>query len=454
MRTFALAMLGLVAASASPAQNVAARLDSAMRIAEGKGFSGGVRVQRDGALLLEQGYGLANRERRIAFSPATVVQIGSNTKDFTAVAILQLQERGLLSVRDSLGRYFPNAPADKRGITIQQLLDHRAGFPLGIGGDFEPIGRAALVDSAMRSPLLFAPGTRQSYSNTGFSLLAAIVEQVTGKSYDVYLSEAILSPLGLRHTGFLLPGFEPDELAHGYLPSGGDEGTMLQKPHARDGPYWNLRGNGGMLSTVSDMHAFYEALFESDRLLTPAARGSRFDPNEAVGLAGSDGVSFFLYERDPRSRTELIIASTNAAMKAPVIRRELAQVLGLPAAEGDDEPVAHREGGKPAPPAMAAMLTGLITTINAGDSAALRRFVTTNFTSDAGAPTVDERVQRIGRLRERLGALKIVRMETFPQGPMEIGLETAQQGAATLKVMIEPAPPHRILGMQILVGGG
>ncbi|MDQ6634139.1 MAG: beta-lactamase family protein, partial [Gemmatimonadota bacterium] len=312
------------------AQTLTTRLDSAMRAAESRGFSGVVRVERDGGLLLERGYGLANRAERVRFTPATVVQIGSNTKDFTAVAMLQLQQAGRLSLNDTLGKYFPGAPPDKRGITLRQLLNHRAGFPQGLGGDFEPVSRQALIDRAMHHPLLFRPGSRESYSNTGYSLLAAIIEQISGKSYDAHIHETILAPLHLERTGFLRPRFAARELAHGYLAGGTDNGTMLAKPHASDGPYWNLGGNGGLLSTVGDMHAFYAALFDSDRLLTRAARGDRFPPDEPIGLAGSDGVSFFLYDREPQSRTEIIIASTNAALQAPAIRRALGSLLGLP----------------------------------------------------------------------------------------------------------------------------
>ena len=206
MRTsLTLAAALLVAGGAASAQDVATKLDSTMKVAERAGFSGVVRVERDGKVLLDKGYGFANRSARIPFTHETVVQIGSNTKDFTAVAILQLQAAGKLSMSDTLGKYFPAAPADKKGITIRQLMNHRAGFPLGIGGDFDAFNRSILVDSAMRTPLLFQPGSRESYSNTGFSLLAAIIEQVTGKTYDVYIRDAITAPLGMRRTGFLLP---------------------------------------------------------------------------------------------------------------------------------------------------------------------------------------------------------------------------------------------------------
>jgi CubicO group peptidase (beta-lactamase class C family) len=450
--TFAAALL--VAGGTVSAQDVATKLDSTMRAAERAGFSGAVRVERDGKVLLDKGYGYANRAARIPFTRETVVQIGSNTKDFTAVAILQLQAAGKLSMSDSLGKYFSSAPADKQGITIRQLMNHRAGFPLGIGGDFDAFNRSILVDSAMRTPLLFPPGTRESYSNTGFSLLAAIIEQITGKTYDVHIRDAITTPLGMRRTGFLLPKFQTKELAHGYSPKGSDAGTMLAKPHADDGPYWNLRGNGGMLSTTGEMHTFYKALFEVDKLLTRAARGDRFPPDEPVGLAGSDGVNFFLYDRFPGMRSEIIIASTNAAMKAPAIRRELGKVLGLPDPDGEpNETVAAREGGKPVPATMETLLMGLIKTINSGDAAALRKFIGDHFASEAGAPTVDERVQRISRMHENLGDIAVEKMEMSDTGPVEMRLKSSVQGAAILKVMINRAEPYRIDGLQILIGG-
>lgn len=436
------------------AQDLASRLDSAMRVAERAGFSGVVRIEKDGKTALDKGYGLANRASKVPFTSETVVQIGSNTKDFTAVAMLQLQASGKLSMNDSLGKYFASAPPDKRTITIRQLMNHRAGFPLGIGGDFEPFSRKMLIDSAMHTTLRFAPGSPASYSNTGYSLLAAIIEQVTGKTYDVYVRDAILAPLGLRRTGFLLPGFKSNELAHGYLPKGSDNGTMLAKAHAADGPYWNLRGNGGMLSTTGDMHAFYKALFEGDILLTKAARGDRFPPDEPVGLAGSDGIDFFLYDRFPGMRSEIIIASTNAAMKAPSLRRELGKVLGLPNPDdGGSEQVAARPGGKPAPAAMSNVLAALIKTINSGDAVALRKFIVGNFASEAGGPTVDERLERISRVHENLGDITIEKIETFDQGPVEMKVKSSVQGAALLKFTMSRAEPYRIYGLQIMIGG-
>ena len=453
----AFAILSLLFAAPSFAQDPAARADSIMKAAEAKGFSGVVRVARNGNVILEKGYGLANRAAKIPFTKSTVVQIGSNTKDFTAVAILQLQNRGLLSVNDKLSRFFPNAPDDKKDITIWQLMKHEAGFPLGFGGDFEQVSKAQLIDNAMRFKLLFPPGSRKSYSNPGYALLAAIIEQVSGKSYDEYLRDSILAPLGLTHTGFLLPKFPARDLAHGYRANGEDAGTMLSKPHVADGPYWNLRGNGGMLSTVSDMHEFYQALFETEKLLPRNARKGMFDPNEPVGLAGSDLVNFFLYDRMPRMGLEIIMASTNAAMKVPAVRRDLGAALGLqemggPGGGNDDAPLA-RASGTPVAAGASALIDELVLLINKGDKDALSKFVTDHFVLTADGPPAPQRAERLSGLHTDLGALTVVRKTQVENGPVQVVVKTEREGEAMLVLDMEQVAPFRIRRFGIQVGG-
>ena len=113
-----------------------ARADSMLTQLQAGGFSGVALVAKDGHVVLKKGYGLANRETHAAMTGNSVIQIGSNTKDFTVVSILQLQERGRLSLDDSIPKYFANVPPDKRGITIRQLLLHRAGFNQHMGADW------------------------------------------------------------------------------------------------------------------------------------------------------------------------------------------------------------------------------------------------------------------------------------------------------------------------------
>ena len=468
VRGAAMIMAAPLAASAL-AQNteaLAARADSVLRAAERGGFSGVVRIEKDGAVILERGYGLANRAERIAFTPATVVQIGSNTKDFTVVALLQLFERGRLTLHDSIGKYFRNVPADKRGITIRHLMDHTAGLPRTLGGDFDLVGRAELIDNAMRASLLSPPGAKESYSNTGYSLLAAIIEQVSGTTYDLYVRDHILAPLGMTRTGSLLPKFAPRDVAHGYRADGSDAGIITEKPHAPDGPYWNLRGNGGMLSTVGDMSRFYTALFESERLMRASTRALHFNPGEQIGLVGSDLVSYFAYERDPQARLEMYVASTNAAYRAPMVRRELSRVLA--------ETSAVVEGGAPerrvviagATPAQTARETEsgvtpqadatvkeFVSLLNRSDSSALHAFIEKRFAPQPDGPPVGERVVRLMTFRARAGTLTLGRVASIENG-VEAHLSSPNEGAIVMRFEIEPGGNGRIRAIRLQVGTG
>jgi CubicO group peptidase (beta-lactamase class C family) len=429
------------------------RLDSALRALEAKGFSGVIRVDREGSTILAKGYGLANRADRRPFDRSTVVQIGSNTKDFTMVALLQLQERGRLDMRDSLAKYFPAAPADKRNITLAQLANHRAGFPIGLGGDFEPLSREQFLDAAFKRPLSFTPGTREQYSNTGYALLAAIIEKVSGATYDEYLRDNIINPLGLKNTGFLLPDFDPNRLAHGYR-NDEDQGTMLSRPHATDGPYWNLRGNGGMLSTVDDMHTFYRALFETSTLLKPGSRMGRFNPDEPVALAGSDLVNFFLYERFPRRRIEIIVATNNAKVGGRQLEAAIAPVLGLATDRGGPSvATTPRANAHPPAAAVAAMIADLVSAINAADSSRLAKLVGEHFLVEPEAPSIEQRVARLIGIHQNLGELKVTGLDQIEPGVVETSLVTAQEGAATMKFMLDTSPAPKIKGIQMLVGG-
>lgn len=450
---FVVLLTPLIIANTAAAQSLATRTDSVMKAAEKEGFGGVVRIEKDGAVVLERGYGLAIKKPEVRFTPATVVQIGSNTKDFTAVAILHLQERRKLNIQDTIGKFFPSAPADKRGITLFQLMKHRAGFPLGLGGDFEPVSRQQLIDNAMKFKLLFKPGEKESYSNTGYALLAAVIEKLSGESYDVYVRDNILNPLGLKHTGFLLPKFKASELAHGYQRGGADAGSIIEKPHAADGPYWNLRGNGGMVSTVGDMHAFYKALFEGEKLLKPATREIMFKANEPVGLAGSDLVNFFLYERDPIARTEIILASNDADHRAPMVRTPLAMVLGLPTGVGGGGGQVAKPNGKSPAPQVVAIINDFVAALNSGDNKVLLAFITDHFANGPSDPKPEDRIARIGGVHQNLGDITVDSMYDTGEGPIQVVVKTKNEGAGTLIVDIDRASPYRIKRMGMQIGG-
>jgi len=252
------------------------KLDLFLTRLEGFGFAGSVLVAKDGKIVLQKGYGLADREHGTPYTVGTVFDIGSITKQFTAAAILRLEMAGKLKVTDLISKYFDGVPADKAGMTLHHLLTHSSGLPDVFGDDYDEMPREALVKAALASKLLWAPGTRYRYSNAGYSLLAAVIEKVSGKTYEEFLREQLFLPAGMEKTGYRLPAWSPGEVAHGYGPEG-DWGTPLDKAWAPDGPSWNLRGNGGILSTVGDLYKWHRAL-EGEAILSKEEKEKAFNP--------------------------------------------------------------------------------------------------------------------------------------------------------------------------------
>jgi len=301
------------------------RLDEFITRVEAFGFTGGVLVARRGAVVLEKGCGSADRARAIPFTPQTVFDIGSNTKDFTKMAILQLAEQGKLRLDDPITKYFDNVPPDKAAIMVEQVMVHTAGFSLYSGQDGEVVSHDEFLKRLFKAPLLAAPGKEENYSNPGYSLLAAIIEKVTGVPYEQYISEHIFKPSGMDDTGYALPKWPADRIAHSYLDDQ-DHGSTLDYPHTQDGPYWNLRGNGGTLSTLGDMYKFHLAL-EGEKILSASSKPKLFPQDRPLSLVGGDGVHFFVYHREPAAGVAFFIASTEAGWRAMDLERALSAII-------------------------------------------------------------------------------------------------------------------------------
>jgi CubicO group peptidase (beta-lactamase class C family) len=220
------------------------------------GFSGAVIVEEDQKIVLKAGYGWANRERRIPFTPRTIAQIGSLTKQFTATAIVDLSVRGKLDLSDPLGKFFPVPPASS-AITLEQLLTHTSGLPDACGDDFERLTRDELVGRCLRK-LENPPGKKFAYSNLGYSVLGAVVEKVSGEPLELFLSETFLRPLAMTDTGFFFPKAVHDRLAFGYAKN--SMAPISDRLEQMDSAFWNLKGNGGMQSTAEDMERWHRAL--------------------------------------------------------------------------------------------------------------------------------------------------------------------------------------------------
>ncbi|MCQ0020751.1 beta-lactamase family protein [Actinomadura madurae] len=124
-------------------------------------------------------------------------------------------------------------PADKRGITLHHLLTHKAGLAEGLGDDYEPVSRDEMLDKALKSKLVSRPGTEFHYSNTGFSVLAAIVEKVSGTSYERFLAKHLFAPAGMTQTGYVLPKFSRAQVAVEYDEEGGEPRPSARSPLGR-----------------------------------------------------------------------------------------------------------------------------------------------------------------------------------------------------------------------------
>ncbi len=274
-------------------------------------------VYKNGAPLYVHGYGLRDRGLPDTFAfpnmwniaqpealfglprgrfppdPNTVFDLASVSKEFTAGAILLLQQDGKLSVGDSLAKYFPSFP-NGNAITLQYLLQHRSGLVdynnFGDPPDFSSAYDAfmasgqtnyqPIVDELATFPLLFAPGSQYSYSNTNYVLLGMIVAKVSGVPLGTFLQQRIFGPLGMTQTQQGYPAPPVTDLALGYLTSAGAAFRAWQ---------WNLAwlaGPGGLTSTVGDIEKWDRAVRQPG-IFTQASLAQMFAPSPIAAPYGS-----------------------------------------------------------------------------------------------------------------------------------------------------------------------
>ncbi|MGH2874242.1 MAG: serine hydrolase domain-containing protein [Solirubrobacteraceae bacterium] len=287
----ALALTGATAASVFSGPAIAAPSRQATQVEAfladhwPHGASGTVLVARAGQEIACEGLGWADSAKHIRARCDTAYDIGSATKQFTAAAILKLQMMGRLRVSDPIDEFIDGVPPDKRTITISDLLTMTSGLLDTLGGDYQPLSREDMLDEAMHSRLLSPPGKAWHYSNVSYSILAAIIEKVSGMGYEPFLARYLFRPAGMRHTGYLLPHWQPGQVAVEYNSRGRAMGRPFDHPWAKNGPYWNLRGNGGIISTAPDMLRWDRALLHYTVLSRNAER-ELFAPRVRIDSAG------------------------------------------------------------------------------------------------------------------------------------------------------------------------
>jgi|GEM_PF-2862025 len=240
------------------------------RMAVDETFSGSILIAQDGEVLLNRGYGSADRELGISNTPQTRFRLGSVTKQFTAMAILILQSQGRLNVQDPICRYIEDCPAAWEDITIHHLLTHTSGIiPMVMNSGSLPITPAKLLALFKDAPLNFQPGEKFSYSNCGYWVLGYIIEQVSGQSYKDFIQQAIFEPLEMHDSGYDqdVPG-----LALGYK----DQYSIATASLVSDSsfPY----SAGALYSTVEDLYRWDQALF-TDQLIPLELLDQMFTPH-------------------------------------------------------------------------------------------------------------------------------------------------------------------------------
>ncbi|HMQ08804.1 MAG TPA: serine hydrolase domain-containing protein [Saprospiraceae bacterium] len=274
-------------------------IDNYLSSLEAQNFNGAVFVA-SGNSVFKKGYGYANKEAGIINTPTTIFDIGSVTKQFTGAAILKLQMQGKLSVHDPVSKYIKQVPEDKKQITIHQLLIHSSGLPHALGNDYDLLSKESFIDKALASELKFTPGSRYEYSNVGYSLLAAIIERVSGNTYEEYLNQNLFQPAGMKQTGYVIPVWQEFLVATGYS---GDKvwGKPNENPWDKTGPYWNLLGNGGILSTAEDLYTWHLALLGND-ILNQDAKETYYTKHISEGGNSYYGYGWALFPT-PRNTT-------------------------------------------------------------------------------------------------------------------------------------------------------
>jgi CubicO group peptidase (beta-lactamase class C family) len=260
-------------------QTKAEEINEMMKIyAKQNSFNGTVLVAQKGIVLLQKGYGYKNVQAKILNDSATVFQIGSITKQFTAAIILQLQEQNKLSVLDSISKFIPGYPNGNK-ITIENLLTHTSGIYNYTNDEVfmknnavTPISIENLIALFKNKPLDFNPGEKYSYSNSGYILLGYIIEKITGKSYFQVVRENIFQPLGMDHSAFDFKSLKNSNKATGYFKLT----SKINEPAPIVDSTVSFSA-GAIYTTVGDLYKWDRALY-ANKIISAVSLQKAFTP--------------------------------------------------------------------------------------------------------------------------------------------------------------------------------
>lgn len=242
----------------------------------------------DQETIFEESFGFANLEAKISITPQTIFRIGSITKLFTATAIMQLCENGLLQLDDKIASYI-SLPSELTSITVRQLMAHTSGLPREAPLDYMETLKFPGIEEIMNSmgevSLLADSGSRYSYSNLGYALLGSVIEQISNSPYKQYVIDQILQPLGMNHSGFDLTDKHRSQAALGY---------HFMDPHERAGDLdldiGGFSPAGQIYSSVADMARFIAWQFgEQSNILAADSRQEMYAP--LLSISNEEGAA-------------------------------------------------------------------------------------------------------------------------------------------------------------------
>ncbi|HYV06274.1 MAG TPA: serine hydrolase [Blastocatellia bacterium] len=333
------------------AQDKAAKIDELMKAYNSyRQFNGAVLVAENGKVIFKKGFGMANMEWNIPVETDTKFRLGSITKQFTSMLILQLVQEGKIKLEGKLTDYLPDYRKDTGDrVTVHQLLNHTSGIPsyTGLPNFFQEISRnpytvSDFVKKYTSGDLEFEPGSKMKYNNSGYFLLGAIVERVTGKRYEQTLQERIFDPVGMKNTGYDHYETILAKRASGYerRPNG-----YITAPYLDMGlPY----AAGSLYSTVEDLYLWDQALY-TDKLISPQLKELMYKPgmsNYAYGwvvrkapLGAQDeqvtiiehggGINGFntLITRMPDSKNLIVLLNNTGGTKLGEMSQKISAIL-------------------------------------------------------------------------------------------------------------------------------
>ena len=464
--------MSIASANSDALASVEQRVAAFMQQVADAGYTGGVIVARGDDVLLREAYGERVPGTGDLIRADTVSTIGSITKQFTAAAIMLLEQQGALSVTDRLGVHFDDVPADKASITIHQLLSHQAGLPPAIGPDNDRVDRDAWLQRAFAAELFYSPGDGYEYSNVGYSVAAAIIEQVSGVDYESFLSTRFFEPLGMEDTGYRLPAYAAERLAHGQKDDGNDWGSVYENFIVDGGPGWNLLGNGGLHSTLDDMLRWHRAL-QAGTVLTGETVARLYGkyaeepggtwygygwsiedtPWGATLIAHNGGNPYFFADflRFPEDDIAIYLWTTSRENRLKDIGRRLAGILYGDPVPILPPPVPARESlaaDTPGGAVAARMLDIVFGEAAESQESLIRKTIHPALLDKRGVAGIAEVAAAI---REHLGEHRLLGMRRFPDGRIDVEFDTVQ-GLMALELSLEDEDGLMVRSIGLRIG--